>query len=347
MTAFLLSTNPTNGFYLRCDASGNGTWAVVPTPQFANGTAGAPSITFLNDATTGLFLSTGPSVLGLSVASTQVMSFSSTAATVANGRTLNVGTSGTTSPLNVFGLITGNNGLTISSGATSLQATTTNGLLTAATGLTVSNGQTTNIGTSGTTSPLNVFGVSTLNARMSVTAGGASITGTPSTTNTSAGTVIQAATFTTSNTSPVFMTYISGTPINTAGGIPTEAYNVYIDNPPTGATNNYNLYINGGRSFINSGVLFRVTSVAVNAYTVLNTDFCVIFTVNGAKTATLPSPVPVGMYLIIANIANNNVSLASGTNLINGATTGTTARNVATNANIALMGITTTRWIIV
>jgi hypothetical protein len=42
--------------------------------------------------------------------------------TIAIGQTLNVGTSGTTSPLNVFGLITGNNGLTISSGNTSVQA---------------------------------------------------------------------------------------------------------------------------------------------------------------------------------------------------------------------------------
>lgn len=42
--------------------------------------------------------------------------------TIATGQTLNVGTSGTTSPLNVFGLITGNNGLTISSGNTSVQA---------------------------------------------------------------------------------------------------------------------------------------------------------------------------------------------------------------------------------
>ncbi len=39
---------------------------------------------------------------------------------ISTGQTLNVGSSGTTSPLNVYGLITGSNGLTISSGTTTL-----------------------------------------------------------------------------------------------------------------------------------------------------------------------------------------------------------------------------------
>ncbi len=89
------------------------------------------------------------------------------ALTVSNGNTTSLGTSGTTSPLNVFGLITGNNGLTISSGTAALQAITattlqTSGLLTAQAGVTSSNGQTVNVGTSGVTSSLNVFGTATI-----------------------------------------------------------------------------------------------------------------------------------------------------------------------------------------
>ncbi len=68
---------------------------------------------------------------------------------VRNGGTVNMGSSGTGNPLNVRGLITGFNGLTISSGSTSLQSTT---LVT---------GSTLNVGTSSTTSPLNVYGLIT------------------------------------------------------------------------------------------------------------------------------------------------------------------------------------------
>jgi len=75
--------------------------------------------------------------------------------TTDNNQTVNFGSSGTNNPLNVRGLITGFNGLTVSSGQTSLQNTSIAGTLT------VSTGQTTNLGTSGTTSPLNVYGLIT------------------------------------------------------------------------------------------------------------------------------------------------------------------------------------------
>jgi hypothetical protein len=96
--------------------------------------------------------------------------------TVATGRTLNVGTAGTTSPLNVRGLISGFNGLTISVGTTSVQVLNAAGLITANLGLTVATGTTLNVGTTGTTSPLNVFGLITGSDNLTVSANVNSLT---------------------------------------------------------------------------------------------------------------------------------------------------------------------------
>ena len=117
----------------------------------------------------GLIISSGTSALQAITAAGLITA--NTGLTVTNGQTLNVGTSGTTSPLNVYGLITGDFGLTISSGTSSLQDITAAGLITANAGLTVANGQTLNVGTSGSTSLLNIFGTMVISGLITANAG--------------------------------------------------------------------------------------------------------------------------------------------------------------------------------
>jgi hypothetical protein len=105
--------------------------------------------------------------------------------TLSNTSTLNIGTTGSTTPANIYGLLTiqptTGNTLTINSTATSAtlasnsfytsggigvslasyfgSSLTTSGLIRANLGLNVATGQTLNVGTSGTTSPANVYGL--------------------------------------------------------------------------------------------------------------------------------------------------------------------------------------------
>lgn len=107
--------------------------------------------------------------------------------TLSNGTTLNVGTNGSTSFINMYGLLTlqpnSGNTITINSTATSSTLSSnsfytaggigvslasyfgstifSSGIITANSGLTVTNGSTLNVGTSGTTSNLNVYGLLT------------------------------------------------------------------------------------------------------------------------------------------------------------------------------------------
>lgn len=341
MSGFRLLTAPISGYFLRSDSSGNGTWAAVPPSVYADGSVNSPSITFTSDGTTGLYLTTGPSVLGFTVGSTQVAFMNSSGLTIPTGRSLFVGTSGTTTPLDVYGLISGFNGLSVI-GASNIQTLTTTGLYTAAVGINVSNGQTLNVGTSGTTSTLNVFGPSTFNGRTTVSAGGADISGAPSTTALSAGFVVNTPAYTTINTNPVYMSYISGTTINTAGGVPTEAYNVTIANPPTGATNNYNLFVDGGRTYFNGGIRYKITTVATTTYTPANTDLCIIMTPTGAKTFTLPATIPLGIYWIIINgSTNGTITVNRNGRQING---GNTNPSVAIGGTLTVFGGTATSW---
>jgi hypothetical protein len=55
---------------------------------------------------------------------TKQLTVDTTSTTLTTGQTLNVGTAGTTSPLNVYGLVTGYNGLTINAGVSSLGTST-------------------------------------------------------------------------------------------------------------------------------------------------------------------------------------------------------------------------------
>ena len=337
-----ISTAPVSGYFLQSDSVGSGTWAVVPSSIFANGTVSAPSITFTSDLTTGIYLTTGPSLINITVSGSRVLSVANGNLSVITGKTMNIGTAGTTSPLNVFGLITGFNGLAIT-GPSTLAATSTSGLLTASAGLTVATGQTLNVGVSGSTSPINVFGIATFNS-LAVANSNISITGAASTTGTSAVLVVNTSAYTTAGTAPVYMSYISGTPINTAGGVPTEAYNLFITGPPTGATDNYNIYINGGRSYMNSGMRYKITTITATSYTITYTDYCTMFTTAGAKTTTLPAAVIPGSHLIIINAAaSGNLTLSPNGNSINGATKNLT---IAIASSLNLIGGTTTDWYI-
>lgn len=90
------------------------------------------------------------------------------------------------------GLLTGQSGLTVSSGSTSLLDVTTttlssttgtfSGLITANAGLTVTSGQSANIGTSGTSSPITVWGLITGKNGLTISSGSTSLQGTTTTT---------------------------------------------------------------------------------------------------------------------------------------------------------------------
>lgn len=101
-----------------------------------DGTASAPAIVFDEDANrdTG-FYRIGENVLGVAAGGAGVLSIGAANSTFTNGQILNVGSSGTSSSLNVYGLATIAAGLTVTTGLSSLQALT-------ATGLTVTSGAT-------------------------------------------------------------------------------------------------------------------------------------------------------------------------------------------------------------
>jgi hypothetical protein len=172
--ALQIPTGASAGYILSSDASGNATWVSSSTTTFGDGTSSLPGIRFAAETGTG-FYRPASGQIGVELAGNNYVLFSTTATTLINGQTANIGTSGTTSPLNVFGLITGSNGLTISSGTSALQAVTAAGLVTANLGITVLTGQTANIGTTGTTSPLNVFGLITGSNGLTISAGTTSL----------------------------------------------------------------------------------------------------------------------------------------------------------------------------
>ena len=322
---FRLRTAPTAGFFLRSDANGNGSWVQFPNTTFPDGSAATPGIPFSSDVTTGFFYSAG--TLGISVGGTSVLTSTSTVASLSNGRTLNIGTSGTTSPLNVFGLITGNNGLTISAGTTSLQSLTCGGLATGNAGLTVSNGQTMNVGTSGTTSPLNVFGLASFNNGLNVSGAVSTFTKTGSTTLSTGTLYVNPAAFTAGG-SAVYYSYFASPTITTTAV--TEAYTIFAASPvATGppVTRPYNLFANGGISYINSGLRYDVITVAGTTYTALQTDFIVIMESNtgGTKTVTLPliTANNIGQRYIIATRRSRtiNINRTAPNTFLGGATT--------------------------
>ena len=133
----------------------------LTTPLYnINGTVSLPSISFTNSPTSG-FYSSATNIINVTSNGVNRMTINGSGTTFDTGSIINIGTSGITTTLNVYGLITGTNGLLISSALSTLQALTTNGLITANAGATITNGQILNIGTSGISTPLNVYGLIT------------------------------------------------------------------------------------------------------------------------------------------------------------------------------------------
>jgi hypothetical protein len=141
-----------------------------------DGTVAAPSIVFDGDSNkdTG-FYRIAENTIGISSGGVNVLSIGPSNTTFSNGQIFNIGISGITSTLNVYGLATIADGLNITSGLTSLQALTTAGLITASAGLNIANGQTLNVGSSGTGSHFNVYGPITGSSGLSISSGATSI----------------------------------------------------------------------------------------------------------------------------------------------------------------------------
>jgi hypothetical protein len=204
--------------------------------------------------------------------------------TVANGKTLNVGLSGTGSNLNVYGPITTSSGITVTAGATSVQALTTAGLLTASAGLTITTGQTLNVGSSGTTSPLNVYGLATIMNGLTVTASVTSVQAL-----TAAGLITASAGITVAP-GTVALPSITFTPDTTTG-----FYRI--------GTNNIGITTNGVKRFDVSNTLTQITTdllttsgyrrnTSVNAgtaVTLTSSDNFVEFSSSSNTIVTLPT----------------------------------------------------------
>ncbi len=249
-----IPTGAVNGYVLTSDASGIATWGAPSSSLFSDGTVGSPSITFTNQTNTGFYRPT-TSQIGVAINGVNTALFTAANLSLATGQTLNVGTSGTTSPLNAYGLITGSNGLTITGANTSLTTLSTSGLITANAGITVATGQTLNVGTSGTTSTSIFRGLTTHEARVSISGlGNSSVASSTLYINPSATTI-------TGSNNYYFSSFAS--PITT-GTTTGEAYTVHIAGAPTGTiTNPYALYVASGKTYM--GGIWRYTNGAANS----------------------------------------------------------------------------------
>jgi hypothetical protein len=282
----------------------------IPNGQTLNvGTSGTTSpanIYGLITGSNGLTISSGST--SLQAATTNGLLTAALGLTVTTGQTTNIGTSGTTSPLNVFGLITGSNGLTISSGSTSLQATTTNGLLTVAAGLTSSNGQTVNVGTSGITSTLNVFGASNINST-------ATFTGVGNTTGAAATVQVLPATTTATASSYFFTNLAQPTLTNASATTVPNAYTLYIENAPAQAgsvtiTNPYAIYVASGRTRLST--LTTAGLITADAGITVTTG-------QTANIGTTGTTSPLNVFGLITG--SNGLTISSGSTSLQAATT--------------------------
>ncbi len=247
--ALQIPTGAVNGYILTSNATGIASWTAPSTPTFADGTVSAPGIAFTNETSTG-FYRPSANQLGVAVGGTLELLLTQTTATISNGTTFNVGTSGTTSPLNVYGLITGTNGLTITGANTSLTSLSTSGLISANAGLTSANGQTVNVGTSGTTSSLNIYGT--------IDCFGTGGTSLP----TSTVYVAPASTAVTGSNNYYFTALAAPA---TTGSTTGSAYTLYVAGAPSGTiTTPYSLYIAAGSTYL--GGALQIPTGAVNGY---------------------------------------------------------------------------------
>lgn len=176
-----------------------------------------------------------------------------------------------------------------STGTLGVAAAGSNVLTITSSGTTFAQSTTTNLGTSGTTTPLNVYGLVTATNGLTLTAGTAKLQGSGSTTAAAASLYVN-PTYTTTNTNDVYFSYLASPAITTTGGTPANATTLYLQDAPTNATNAYTLWAAAGRSYLATGMRYRITSVATATYTVLPTDFLIWVTgTAGNRTFTLPA----------------------------------------------------------
>ncbi|MGL5935625.1 MAG: beta strand repeat-containing protein, partial [Cetobacterium sp.] len=238
-----------------------------------DGTVSLPSITFTNNTDMGLYRAAS-NTLGVSVAGVNKLTLTTSALNITTGNTVNVGTSGTTSPLNVYGLTT------IYGGITSV------------------NGQSVNVGTSGSTSPLNVYGAATVVGQTILNGVGGSAIASSS--------VYIAPASTTSTASDYYFTSYA-IPTLTSVGVVTvpNAYTVYIAGAPAQAgsttiTNPYALVVASGKSYFGDQLLasdgtVSAPSIAFVSDSGLDTGFYRIgegnigLTINGTKQIDIAS----------------------------------------------------------
>jgi hypothetical protein len=118
--ALQIPSGAATNYVLASDSVGNASWVsltTIPKP-FNDGNVSTPTITFINETTTGLYRA-GAGQLGITLSGVGSVLFKSAGVDFTTGQTINVGTSGVTSPLNVYGLVTSLGGLSVS-GATAL-----------------------------------------------------------------------------------------------------------------------------------------------------------------------------------------------------------------------------------
>ena len=115
--ALQIPTGATTGYMLQSDAVGNATWAMPPSTTFSDGTTALPSITFTSQTNTGFYRPTTGQI-GVGLSGTNYVTFKTTGTDFTTGSIINVGTSGTTSTLNVYGSINANGKLLITPSST-------------------------------------------------------------------------------------------------------------------------------------------------------------------------------------------------------------------------------------
>jgi hypothetical protein len=99
----MIPTGASNGFVLSSDASGNASWSSPSAiASFNDGTVSAPGIYYAAEPGTG-FYRPGAGQIGVALTGVNYVTFTTTATNFVNGHVVNVGSTGTTSTLNVFG----------------------------------------------------------------------------------------------------------------------------------------------------------------------------------------------------------------------------------------------------
>jgi len=334
-----IATGASNGFVLTSDASGNASWTApsAVSTTFSDGTAGSPGITFTNQTTTGFFRP-GSGQIGVTLAGTSYITFSTTANTFTNATTISAASNQLT-----FG--TSTNAVTINGGTSAAArtytipdaGTTANFIMsTFGSAQTIAGGLT----SSGTLTASNGFTLTTGALNLTSTSGAISLTGTTFSTNT-------AITISAASNQITLGTGVNAVTIN--GGTSTAARTYTI--PDAGTTANFIMSTFGSAQTIAGGLTSSGTLTASNGFT-LTTGALNLTSTSGAisLTGTTFST----NTAITISAASNQLTLGTGVNAvtINGGTStaartytipnaGTTASFVMTAGNQTLSGTIT------